>query len=160
MNNTTLAICILVVRFRFHGGSAVEFHRAPIRSRSAVGVALGALARYASRECVPKEGKMSLEETPQTQKHDVVLIHLESTCPDYHAVQRNLNTMPFLDERLKRASSSSGLHGHAARFQGDRLGQLRVGLHLVEEITEARPNGGHGAAPDPRFRRIRGQRTG
>jgi lipoteichoic acid synthase len=65
----------------------------------------------------------SLAQTPQTNKHNVVLIHLESTrAQAVTPYNEDLKTTPFLNELAK--GSRAGLHHCPAHLQGDNLGQL------------------------------------
>jgi len=86
---------------------------------------------------------MSLKETPQTEKRNVVLIHLESSrARSVTPYNQKIETTPFLNELAKSSLFAERAYTTVPRTS-KALISVNCGIqpHLVEEITEARQGG-------------------
>ena len=132
----------------FTSAASVSFVRAPFVNLVVTGVkgtigeenARGASIGQAVEH--PAAGA-SLLETPETEKRNVVLIHLESTrARSATPYNEELNTMPFLDELAQ-----SSLLVEQARTTVPHSSKASVSVncgifpHLVQPTTEAKPDG-------------------
>jgi arylsulfatase A-like enzyme len=83
---------------------------------------------------------MHLEETPRTEKRNVVLIHLESTrARSVTPYNKDLKTTPFLDELAESSLFVERAYTTVPRTS-KAITSVNCGIqpHLIEEITEAR----------------------
>src|ERR687890_870808 len=86
---------------------------------------------------------MSVEETPRTEKRNVVLIHLESTrACSTTPYNEKLKTTPFLEELARTSLLVERAYTTVPRTSKAII-SVNCGIqpHLVEEITEARQGG-------------------
>ncbi len=84
-----------------------------------------------------------LEPTPQTKERNVVVVHLESTrARSVTPYNEKIETTPFLDELARRLLLAERAYTTVPRTSKAII-SVNCGIqpHLVEEITEARPNG-------------------
>lgn len=85
----------------------------------------------------------SLVKTPDTNKKNVVFIHLESTrAESVTPYNKDINTTPYLDELAKHslmANNAYTIVPHTTKA----ITAVNCGVypHLVRDITEAKPNG-------------------
>jgi len=85
---------------------------------------------------------MSLEETPQTKKRNVVLIHLESTrARSVTPYNQEVKTTPFLEELANKSLLVERAYTTVPRTSKAII-SVNCGIqpHLIEKITEADPN--------------------
>ncbi len=132
----------------FTSGASVSFVRDPFVNLVLTGVKdAGENAPEAGASADPTvehpAANVSLVETPQTEKRNVVLIHLESTRAQATTpYNEDLETTPFLDEL-----SESSLFVERAYTTVPHSSKASVSVncgtfpHLVQPTTEAKPNG-------------------
>jgi phosphoglycerol transferase MdoB-like AlkP superfamily enzyme len=85
----------------------------------------------------------TLAETPQTQKRNVVLIHLESTrAESVTPYNKDLQTTPFLDELAKSSLLAERAYTTVPHTSKASV-SVNCGIepHLVQPVTEAEPGG-------------------
>ena len=84
-----------------------------------------------------------LEKTPDTQKKNIVFIHLESTrARSVTPYNEDIDTTPFLDELAKKSLVAERAYT-VVPHTSKALTAINCGIppHLVREVTEAQPNG-------------------
>jgi lipoteichoic acid synthase len=84
-----------------------------------------------------------LQKTPQTEKKNIVLIHLESTrARSTTPYNENLDTTPYLDELSKHSLTAENAYT-IVPHTSKAITSVNCGIdpHLVRDITEAEPGG-------------------
>jgi arylsulfatase A-like enzyme len=131
----------------FSSGASVSLARDPVINVLLTGVEEASAAEADNSDISsPTEhpaAHASLAATPQTEKRNVVLIHLESTragatTPYNH----NLETTPFLNE-LAKSSLFATRHYTTVPHTSKASVSVNCGIepHLVQPTTEAKPDG-------------------
>ncbi len=134
----------------YSSGASVSMARDPV-----INIALTGVRDAAAEENNPSTGATngsaaenpaahaSLAPTPQTEKRNVVLIHLESTRTGATTLyNENLNTTPFLNE-LAKSSLLAERDYTTVPHTSKASVSVNCGIepHLVQPTTEAQPNG-------------------
>jgi len=132
----------------FNAGASVSFVRAPFVNLVLTGVK-GATAEENRPSAAigpatehPAAGA-SLLETPQTEKRNVVLIHLESTrALSVTPYNEDLKTMPFLNELAQGSLLAERAYTTVPHTSKASV-SVNCGIfpHLVQPTTEANPDG-------------------
>ncbi len=129
------------------GGASKSFSRDPIVNIAVSEVEYSQLkdAAGADPATLVKQSPMntSLVRTPDTNKKNVVFIHLESTrAESVTPYNKDINTTPYLDELAKHSlmvNNAYTIVPHTTKA----ITAINCGVypHLVRDITEAQPNG-------------------
>jgi lipoteichoic acid synthase len=126
------------------GEAGKSFSRDPIVNVVMSGVEQAKI-RDLSANATPKKspGDIHLQKTPETEKKNIVLIHLESTrARSTTPYNESLDTTPYLDSLSKEsllAEQAYTIVPHTSKA----VTSVNCGIdpHLVREITEAEPGG-------------------
>ena len=131
----------------YPSGTSVALVREPFVNVLLTGFEKASTAEVDSEGSNPLAGSLAahatLASTPQTQKRNVVLIHLESTRAESTTPYNSgLKTTPFLDE-LAKSSLLAEQYYTTVEHTSKASVSVNCGIepHLVQPVTEAKPDG-------------------
>lgn len=148
----SLAICMAALAFGLLSlpvestGASRSFSRAAVVNIFASGINQMKYQRAASSSdtpAMPKPVDTHLQKTDETEKRNVVLIHLESTrARSVTPYNEDIETTPFLDKLANKSLLAERAYT-TLPHTSKAITSVNCGIepHLVREITEAQPNG-------------------